>query len=234
MDEYIDTDIGIYHVMFKCDYKDTDGHALYHVKCRFCGYESDMRLYDIKHPTICKHVNKRGNIINFSVSWENQSLKYVFQQMQDRCFNPNNKSYKWYGAKGITICDEWLDDPQLFKEWALNNGYKDCLTIDRIDSDKNYCPENCQWIPLAENSRKAGSVNWITVGEETLTGRQWANKLGIGENTINKIIKKYGPSNTIELISKMLDDPPSTKHRKSKQTWFSVYGIDIEGENYED
>lgn len=225
MDKYIDTDIGIYHVMFKCDNKDTDGHALYHVKCRFCDFESDMRLYDIKYPTSCQHINRRGNIIVFTPSWTNKNLKRIFHQMQGRCFNPNNKSYKWYGAKGITICDEWLDNPLSFENWALNNGYQDGLTIDRIESDQNYCPENCQWITMNENSRKAGNVNWITVKEETLTGRQWANKLGLGENTINKMITKYGLSITIELISKMIDDPPSSKQRKSRQTWLEVYDI---------
>ena len=70
-------------------------------------------------------------------------------------------------------------------------------------------------------------VNWIIVENNKLTGKQWANYLGIRENTINTAVREYGINKTKELISAMLKDPPSTKHRKSHQTWFSVYGIEI-------
>ena len=115
----------------------------------------------------------------------------------------------------------------MFEIWALNNGYNDSLTVDRIDSDKDYCPENCQWITMEENSRKAGNVNWITVGEYTLTGRQWADKFGLGKNRINTLIREFGIEKTKELIAAMLISPPSTKERKSNQSWFEIYGIQI-------
>ena len=77
--------------------------------------------------------------------------------MKQRCYNINNPKYYLYGGKNITICDEWLNDYNTFKKWALENGYKpnSKLSIDRIDSSKDYCPENCRWISISENSARA-------------------------------------------------------------------------------
>lgn len=83
-------------------------------------------------------------------------LYSIYFDMKQRCYNPNNQHYRWYGEKGIDICEEWLGDNGLqnFFEWALDNGYNDNLTIDRIESDKGYYPENCQWITQSLNSSR--------------------------------------------------------------------------------
>ena len=72
--------------------------------------------------------------------------------MEERCYNIKNKSFKNYGGKGIVICDEWLQDFNKFKEWALANGYEDNLTIDRINNNGNYEPSNCRWVTKSFNS----------------------------------------------------------------------------------
>lgn len=77
----------------------------------------------------------------------------IWQCMKLRCFNPKYKGWHRYGGRGITVCKEWLSFRN-FMEWAYTNGYKDNLTLDRIDSNGNYEPSNCQWISLAENSQK--------------------------------------------------------------------------------
>lgn len=228
MDKYVNTDVGIYHVESVCENRALDGHKLYHVRCRFCEFESDMKLFDIKCPQTCRHKSITGRIINFRPLWENHKLKHIFDGMIDRCYNKESKTFHWYGEKGVTICDEWLDNPKSFEQWAMSNGYTDGLTIDRKESNGNYCPENCRWITLEENSRKAGRVNWITVRGETLTGRQWAQRFGFNINLINKYVRLYGIDKVIELITAMLDEHPSTKHRKYHELWFSVYGIDIQ------
>ena len=87
-------------------------------------------------------------------------LYSIYTDMKQRCYNPNNQHYPWYGAKGITICDEWLGDNGLqnFFDWALNHGYNENLTIDRLESDKGYSPENCQWITSSLNSSRVHIV----------------------------------------------------------------------------
>ena len=73
-------------------------------------------------------------------------LYWVWRSMKERCFNPNSISYKYYGGRGIKVCNEWLNSYANFRDWALTNGYVNNLTIDRIENDGNYEPNNCQWI----------------------------------------------------------------------------------------
>lgn len=81
-------------------------------------------------------------------------LYNIWACMKQRCLNPNHTASPWYHDKGISVCAAWLDFKG-FEEWALSNGYEDGLSIDRIDPDKNYEPQNCRWIPLQENRQRA-------------------------------------------------------------------------------
>ena len=227
-DKHVGEKIGIYEILYMRDYKSNDGHKVYHIKCNECGWESDIQYRNIKYLSQkCNHLNAANAYVNFNGKnkWQNKRLKTIFNGMVHRCYNKSDKHYNIYGGKGITICNDWLFDHSSFEKWALNNGYNDNLTIDRIDSDKNYCPDNCQWIPLEENARKAGKVNWITVNGETLTGKQWSKKLGLGDSTINRLIKKHGVENIKELIFRMIKEPPALKHRKPRESWLSTYGL---------
>ena len=196
--------IGIFEIMYECDYRDNDGHKLFHIKCIKCGYETNMRFNDIKKANGCTHINKSGNIKKYGYKFKNRYLSNLFNSIKDRCYNPNNKSYRWYGEKGIKICDEWMNNPLSFEEWALSSGYQKGLTIDRIDEDKDYCQENCRWITLEDNAKWKSTTNEIKVNGITDSGRGWSKRLGYGINYINTYIRKYGIEEAVKFIEEKL------------------------------
>lgn len=101
-------------------------------------------------------------------------LYKLYHGIKKRCYNQNCRSYKDYGKRGIGICKEWLDDFTNFYSWAINNGYREDLTIERIDVNKNYCPENCTWITLSEQTKNTTrNVFYEYNGEKHLMG-EWA------------------------------------------------------------
>lgn len=107
-------------------------------------------------------------------------LYQCYKLMKNRCCNKHNKAFSYYGGKGITVCEEWLGDDGAvnFIKWALENGYKDTLTLDRIDNSKGYCPDNCRWV-----TRKAQANN--------LTNNLHIQYLGVSY-TISEICEKLG------------------------------------------
>lgn len=97
----------------------------------------------------CRKVGK-GNVKH---GMEGTRMYGVWNGMRQRCNNPNHKHYKYYGGKGIKICEEW-NDFSVFHEWSMENGYKEGLSIDRLDSEGDYEPSNCEWVTLSENVRR--------------------------------------------------------------------------------
>lgn len=108
----------------------------------------------------------------------------IWCSMKNRCYCKSNREYFNYGGRGITVCEEWLHNYEAFKLWALSNGYSDELTVDRIDTDKGYSPENCRWATykVQENNRR--NTLRITIDGETLSASEWSDISGIKAATI--------------------------------------------------
>lgn len=101
-----------------------------------------------------KRITKLNFIHGDAITGKKARLYNIWNHMKKRCLDLNAYEYKYYGERGISVCEEWIKNYQAFKFWALLNGYADNLTIDRIDNDGNYEPLNCQWITRSENSKK--------------------------------------------------------------------------------
>lgn len=203
---------GIYDILYECDHKTNDGHKLFHVKCKYCGFETDARINHIKNTKKCIHLNMIGNYKSFNTFiFKNKRLLRILEGMKKRCYNPNDKAYRWYGAKGIKVCNEWMNNPISFEEWALSNGYNDSSTIDRINPEKDYCPENCRWISLEDNAKWKSTTSRIEVNGIIDSGKGWSKRLGYGVNYINTYIRKHGIDDTIIFIQKNLEKPIDKK-----------------------
>lgn len=114
----------------------------------------------------------------------NTRLYNIWRKMKNRCSAKTGHYYKYYGAKGITVCDEWKNDFLSFYNWAIAHGYSDDLTIDRIDGNGNYCPENCRWATSLQQGRNKSNNHLITYQGKTQTISQWAKELNINWYTL--------------------------------------------------
>lgn len=137
----------------------------------------------------------------------NKRLYSVYHGMIDRCYNPKHSHYRTYGGRGITVCDEWLGEfgYDAFAEWAFPSGYDENAehgecTLDRIDVNKGYSPDNCRWISNAEQQHNRTNTHKITYNGETLSMKQWSEKLNI---SYSKITYHIHAGRTLEEIIAM-------------------------------
>lgn len=134
-----------------------------------CGNESIVPLYKLKAERIksCGCMRKKLISEGNTRHGERKSLLYSkWCGIKRRCYNANDSHYKDYGARGIKMCKEWNDDFGVFKQWAEKNGYVDGLSLERVDVNADYSPENCLWIELADQAKnKRNTIYIIYKGE---------------------------------------------------------------------
>lgn len=117
-------------------------------------------------------------------------LYKIWDGMKARCYNPKKNYYPIYGGRGITMCDEWRYSFESFRDWALANGYNDSLTIDRIDNNGNYCPENCRWATISQQNNNKSTSHFLTFNGETKTLMQWAEATGFNFHALSSRLNR--------------------------------------------
>lgn len=110
--------------------------------------------------------------------------------MRSRCNNPKSHEYRLYGGRGISVCKEW-DNYLDFKEWSTTHGYANDLTIDRIDVNGDYCPQNCRWVTWKEQGRNKRANHMLTYNGVTKTMVEWSEETGIPYHTLKGRINCY-------------------------------------------
>lgn len=132
-------------------------------------------------------------------------LNIMWCGMKERCTNKNASNYKWYGGRGIGICDEWKEFIP-FYEWAIENGWREGLTIDRIDTSKDYSPDNCRFISHKSQCRNRRSNVSITVNGETHLQCEWEEMLGLRNKAISKWKHVHGMEYAISRIKERMNE----------------------------
>jgi len=179
---------------------DSYKHPIWLFKCD-CGNEHTTLLTNVsrgltKSCGCIRTAKGRGVVHGYSKS----RLYQIYSGIKQRCTNPHIHRFYNYGGRGINICDEWNNNSSSFFKWAVESGYRDDLTIDRKDNNKGYFPDNCQWIPMAEQARNKRCNVFITIDGETNTQAHWAKHFGIYPSSISKLRQRgYSPEEAVHI-----------------------------------
>ena len=148
--------------LFQCDCGNIKEIRIDHVKSgnnKACGCQQYQATYGNTKHGLC-----------------NTRIYNIWQKMKSRCYSKNDIEYKRYGARGIKVCDEWINDIKAFYDWSISNGYDDNLSIDRIDNNGNYEPSNCRWATPLQQANNCRTNLLITIDDETKTLSQWCRQ----------------------------------------------------------
>ena len=168
-----------------------NGRSYWKCKCE-CGNEKIIIGKDLRngHINSCGCLRIETSRKRMTTHGSTDSRLYnIWCSMKQRCEHPTKEKHlKDYKNRGITVCDEWHDFAN-FQKWALKNGYKDNLSIDRIDNNKGYYPENCRWADNIIQANNKRNNRRLTYNNKTQTIAQWARELGMNYNTLDQRIR---------------------------------------------
>ena len=178
-------------------------------KCKCdCGNEAIVYTNNLRrgHTTSCGCFKFATR--NKTHGYRKTRLYKVWCDIKTRCYNPNNFDYPRYGGRGITMCNEWKDDFVAFHDWAIDTGYdknapRGQCTLDRIDVNGNYCPENCRWIDIEQQQNNRRDNVLIEYNGEIKTMAQWSKYLNLSYEMIRQRIQLYGWS-----VERAFTEPP--------------------------
>jgi hypothetical protein len=172
--------------------KDNCGQLMWKCKCD-CGNATTVRGYSLRRGDVqscgCFQTEcSRNRAKTHGGFYTNLYRKWA--GMKRRCYYVRGTMYRHYGGRGITVCDEWKNDFESFRNWSLANGYCDGLTLDRIDVNGNYCPENCRWVTQKEQQNNKRNSHLLTCNGETHTVAEWCEITGLPRGTIRGRLEK--------------------------------------------
>lgn len=167
---------------------------LYYFKCKCeCGNYTIVNLHDLvsNHTLSCGCLQKKNtSLANRRHGLRNTKLFSIYSSIKQRCLNSNCYAYKNYGERGIKICKEWENNFKAFYDWAIANGYKEDLTIDRINNNGNYEPNNCRWVTQKIQCRNYRRNHLITYNNETKCLIEWSELYNIEYKLLHKRLYK--------------------------------------------
>lgn len=154
-----------------------------------CGNTTKVRTANLKRNMVksCGCLQHRGNPVH---NLSKTRIYRIYKKMIRRCYTEDDPAYPNYGGRGIKVCDEWKESVESFAEWALQNGYDDSLSIDRINNDGDYCPENCRWANSKTQSNNRRSNIKITIFGETKNMKEWCDIFNIPRTRVSARIKR--------------------------------------------
>ena len=189
-----------------------NGHTNANWRCRCdCGNEKIARaaslrsgatrscgclLSDGRKRAAEKLVGEKSHFYKHGMS--KSRINGIYRKIKGRCNNPNNPAYHRYGGRGIKMCDEWANDFVVFYEWAMRNGYTEQMTIDRIDNDGDYAPDNCRWVTLEVQQNNRSNNVVIEYDGQAHTLSEWADIIGMSKKSLYHRYERKWP------IAKML------------------------------
>ena len=152
-----------------------------------CGNEYTATSHALIHGTATqchRCAMKQVGLSNTKHKCEPKRLHEIYTNMKTRCNNPNYELYHRYGGRGISVCVEWADSFIAFRDWAFSSGYSEELSLDRIDNNGNYCPENCKWSTVTEQANNRRTNRLVTLFGETDTLANMVRKTGTTYGTV--------------------------------------------------
>lgn len=216
---------GIYEILEEVEGKRAHGGSVvYKMRCTICGKIIENIYDNVRNSKVCLHICRTGHGSTKHGTWKNKRIRTIFSGMVGRCYSVKSTYYYRYGARGIKICEEWLANPSLFESWALENGYADDLTIDRINNNGNYEPENCRWVTAKTNIWNSSNAHIIDVDGESKPFTQWAYDCNISMSTFCNIFNKYGEDITKEFIRRRTKDK-DREFDRSHPNFVEMYGL---------
>jgi len=174
-------------VIEESELRNSSGNVKWKCKCD-CGNITFSNGYDLRKGVAqsCGCYNR--DLVKKDNPKYKRPLYYIYHSMKCRCYNPNDRAFHNYGARGIKISDKW-NTYEKFEEWALDKGYKKGLWLDRINNDLDYSPDNCRWATPKEQQNNKRTNHYITINNDTKTIQEWAEISGIKPMTITRRIE---------------------------------------------